>query len=284
MARKKLLFVGFGKLARRAAPLFLAEGWQVTALARSPRDLPEMTYWQGCVTDETISARLAEQTFDLVIITLSPDGRDADAYRQGYFNNVQHLVTLWTTHRPPTQVLYVSSTRVYGETEGQWLDEHSLCQPDSEQGQILLDTENLLLYSRIPATIVRFSGIYSAERDFLLRQVLAGRLAGEHYSNRIHEVDGAGILCHLANLVERGHPLEPIYLATDCLPEKSGTVKQWIASRLREQGVEISEQDGGAAGMGSKRLGNAKILATGYQFRYPDYRAGYGQIIQEYTG
>lgn len=283
MARKKLLFVGFGKLASRAASMFQADGWQVTALARSPRVVGNMMFIQGSVTDPAVAERLAKETFDLVVITLSPDGRDVQAYRQAYFDNVQFLVDLWTENHAPSKVLYVSSTRVYGETNGAWLDETSACQPDSAQGQILLDTERLLLDSVVASTVVRFSGIYSAERDYLLRQVLAGRLDGEHYSNRIHEHDGAAILLHLAQRWSEEGTLEDLYLATDSLPEKSGQVKHWMAERLREKGIEIHAQAGETASMGSKRLSNQRLLASGYAFTYPDYLAGYGHIIREYT-
>ncbi len=281
--RKKLLFVGFGKLSQKATVDFGGLGYEMVGISRSPLIAhSSVRHWQGAIRDEHIENKLKSELFDLVIITLTPDGRDPQAYRESYFNNVSFLRDLWQKNQMPKKVFLVSSSRVYGQQNGEWVTEDSDTVPTSEQGKILLETERLLLSSEIDTTVVRYSGIYSKDRDYLFRQIHAGNVGGEHYTNRIHEDDCVGVLVHLANLWSSGESVDPVFLASDCEPTKSAFVKQWIANKLNLKDVP-SKEEKNRVKTESKRCNNKKLLATGYKFHYPTFREGYGSIIKSFS-
>ena len=91
--------------------------------------------------------------------------------------------------------VYVSSTSVYGQTDGSIVDENSPTEPTEESGQIVLEAERLLRAKRPDAIILRFAGIYGPNR--LLRrqaQLRSGDpIAGDpkRWLNLIHADDGA---------------------------------------------------------------------------------------------
>ena len=274
--RKKLLFVGFGKLSQKAAVDFDGLGYEITGIARSERNSPSVRFWRGTLRDPQIEDKLHNEHFDLVVITLTPDGRDAQAYRESYLNNVCFLRDIWGKSKPPSKVFLVSSTRVYGQSNNEWVSEASETCPSSEQGRILLETENALLSSSIDTTVIRYSGIYGPTRDYMLRQVIGGDRAGGHYTNRIHEDDCVGVLIHLSKRWQEGAPLEPLYLASDSEPAISADVKNWIANELGlEQQVSCDAMQ--AAG---KRCDNRKLIDSGYRFLYPEFRSGYAHVIK----
>ena len=278
----KLLFVGYGKLARLATQPLSHLGFEITALARSAPDdtiTDQITYWQGAISDETIQNRLRETRFDLVIITLSPDGRDTEAYKRAYLENVQHLTAAWQQNTPD-KVFYVSSTRVYGQNEGEWVDENSDTSPSSINGEILLASEQHLFASPINTSIIRYSGIYGPNRDFLIRQVQAGNAGGTEYTNRIHEQDCVGVLVHLARLWLANSKLESIYLASDSCPAKSLEVRRYIADKL---GIVFNENTPTESQrtVESKRCRNQRLLQSGYVFGYPTFKHGYGDMLEQ---
>lgn len=95
---------------------------------------------------------------------------------------------------PPGRFLYVSSSSVYGQTDGGWVDEESPTEPQEESGKIVLDAERVL-HERLPSAIIlRFSGIYGPGR--LLRRATIEKgesIMGDadKWLNLIHVEDGA---------------------------------------------------------------------------------------------
>ena len=99
------------------------------------------------------------------------------------------------------------------------------------------------------------------------------------YTNRIHRDDGAGILGFLVERLLAGAPCARLYLGVDSLPAPMWEVRHWIAAQL---GVALDDALPAAPAVrapGSKRVSNRRLLAAGYAFRYPDYRAGYAPLI-----
>ena len=131
-------------------------------------------------------------------------------------------------------------------------------------------------------TSVRFSGIYGPDRLRLINRVAAGQATPEDppsYTNRIHIEDCASVLAHLTMLALDDKPLESLYLASDSMPATSAEVEGYIAQTL---GLSFENTEPVARSKriaGSKRCSNKRLLASGYQFKYPDYRAGYKQVI-----
>lgn len=272
---KKVLFLGFGKLAKAAVEPFLSLGYSVTAVARSALsvDLP-ITYWRGDICSDGIQQKLMGHHFDLVVITLTPAGRSPEDYRSAYFDTVSTLIKTWQNTVLPQKIFYVSSTRVYGQTEG-WIDDDTPAEPICEQGKILSATEDLLLQSDLDVTIIRFSGIYGAGRNYLIRQVQQGDLTGNQITNRIHQDDCIQIFTHLAKLWGDNKLISSVYLASDLEPAASYQVKQWINACLNKREplwVDALEKDYLAKG---KYCKPNRLLCESYQFKFPTYREGY---------
>jgi len=66
----------------------------------------------------------------------------------------------------------VSSTSVYGQSEGEWVDEDSIAQPDNVTGQLIRQAEQKLMDLAPGNIVVRFSGIYGPGREYLLRMAM----------------------------------------------------------------------------------------------------------------
>jgi len=168
------------------------------------------------------------------------------------------------------------------QQDGEWVDETSPAEPRHFSGARLLEGETLLLGSGVPATVVRLAGIYGPGRVRLVERVRRGEttipVGAPIYSNRIHRDDCAGVLRHLISL-DRA---EPLYLAADDEPAEMAAVLRWLAERLGvpltrvEERAEPRERYGRAS---NKRVKNARLLASGYRFRYPTFREGYAALI-----
>ncbi len=286
MRQKKLLFVGFGDIATRASHLFLADGCAVTGIARSLRTVPDgVAYWRGAVTDPHLAQVLTQETFDAAVITLTPDGQRESDYQRAYVETSEYLLNLWQLgEQVPGLVIFVSSSSVYHQNSGEWIDETSAAETASPSAQRLLAAEALWLYSPLNSCVLRFSGIYGPGRDFLLRQVAAGKGGPREdspYTNRIHVDDCAGVIHHLCRRYWAGLPLEPLYLASDMEPAPSWQVRSWLAEQMG-YGSEHLRETPASARAGSKRCKNTRLLSTGYQFQYPDYRSGYLALLAEF--
>ena len=275
--QKKLLLLGYGDLAAGCAALFLQDGHKVTAVARSQKRLISgLTFWQGAITEPALRRRLLGEHFDTVIVTVTPDSYDDGGYKFAYVDTARYLVELWGDPAlVPKHLLFVSSTSVYGQCEGEWVDEQSDTSPVRYAGKRVLEAEHIFRSSQLVTTIVRFSGIYSKERDFLVRQVREGKGGDDNYTNRIHRDDCVAVLKHLSEMRWHSENLAPIYLASDSSPVRSKEIRSWLAKRLHiaPTSLQMSANDAGRAG--NKRCDNRLLLETGYEFIYPTYESGY---------
>jgi nucleoside-diphosphate-sugar epimerase len=183
-----------------------------------------------------------------------------------------------TIPNPPKLIIWVSSTSVYGDCAGGWVDETTKAIPVTFSGEILLQAEKIIKDLPCQSTVVRFSGIYGPGRSRLLSQVRSGRgrpQMPQQWSNRIHADDCGGVLAHLINLFESGKPIEQVYLASDCQPVTQHEIRRWLAQRLSVDLVEESV----AVGL-VRRCSNRLLLESGFNFKYPSFREGYAALIE----
>src|SRR5207247_1991336 len=108
---------------------------------------------------------------------------------------------------PPKRFIYVSSSSVYGQTNGGWVDETSPTEPNEESGRIVLEAENLLRAKLPNAIFLRFAGIYGPGR--LLRRQTIERgdpIVGDadKWLNLIHVDDGARVILAAEERAEPG--------------------------------------------------------------------------------
>jgi nucleoside-diphosphate-sugar epimerase len=179
-------------------------------------------------------------------------GRAHRDYRQVYLEGARHLINA-SKNTPVRRLIYTSSTGVYGQDDGSWVDEDSPTQPVSERGRILVETEQCLLNGAarlgICATVVRLSGIYGPGRgpQNRLAQVAGGqRDDGDAYVNLIHlddivtamrkliEVEYHGVL----NLTDDAPTTRRDYY--DCLIAEAGLPPiQWISGDHTGRGKRV---------------------------------------------
>ena len=222
---------------------------------------------------------------DFVFFMAAPAGRDDALYRTLYVDGLRNLIDALVEQKlqRPKRIFFTSSTSVYGQKDGEWVDESSPAEPPGFAGRRLLEAEALLHAGPFPATVVRFGGIYGPRRTGLVERVRTGRFAypsgAPRYTNRIHRDDCAGVLRHLMQLPAP----EGLYLGVDCEPASEATLYRWLAGVLGapppRPGTPDATSDPERAG--SKRCSNRRLLASGYEFRYPTFREGYSAIFAE---
>ncbi len=274
---KKILFVGFGDLAKKCTPLLLNDGAHITGIARSENKTEKaIDFWQGDISDPHIQQKLGSNQFDIAVLTLTPETQEEAAYKHTYIEKLHDLTETWRKNkRVPNFVIFVSSTVVYGQEDGSWVNEQSETKPHHFRGKTMLEAESIIRRNCAQACILRFSGIYGPERNFLVRQVKMKKPGTASYANRIHVDDCIGIIRHLCQHHWQGKPLAETYLASDCLPEKSHFVRAWLASELAITGMAAPERTHKLG----KQCSNKKLLETGYKFKYSNYREGYRSFL-----
>jgi len=267
----RVLLAGCGDLGIRLARRLT--GWQVIGLRRDPSRLPAgiVPVQADLARPETLGA--VAGAWDAVVMTATPDARTPQAYRAAYVDSLQGLLARVRARR----LVFVSSTAVYGQADGAWVDEDSPAEPAAFNGRVLLEAEALA--ADAGGIMVRFSGIYGPGRDWLLRKLRQGpvecRRTPPEWTNRIHSEDCAGVLAHVLTLDEPAR----LYNASDCEPAARWDVLGWLASRMNVAGpVEANESDP-APDLG-KRINNRRLLDSGFRFQYPDFRAGYEEMLE----
>ena len=259
-----ILMVGMGDTSRRIVPLLHAKGHHVSGIRRQPRGD------EGCLV---LAQDIHQPDFsalapiDWVYVILSPDQMTADSYQRTYVDSVQPLTQALQSH-PIQRIVFVSSTSVYGQDAGEWVDEHSPTVPTRFNGQLLRQAEQAWQQAwpnRV--TVVRPSGIYSAERRRLYRMLEQGNpIAAQAWTNRIHIDDLAGFLAYLAQIPA----IAACYLASDNCPVPLDEI---LTALAQQQGQTARPID--PAAVSGKRILNAALKHSGYPLKYPSWRDGY---------
>jgi nucleoside-diphosphate-sugar epimerase len=167
-----------------------------------------------------------------------------------------------------TKVLLTSSTSVYAQRDGSWVSEESETKPDRDTGQVLLETEKLVLERR--GTVARLAGIYGPGRSALLSKFLAGTATvdweNDRFVNQVHRDDIASAICFL---LTRETQQTRIYNVVDDQPMLQSECYRWLAQRLDRPLPPIGKSTGQRKrGNSNKRVGNAKP-GLGWTLQYP---------------
>ncbi|MFN0055461.1 MAG: NAD-dependent epimerase/dehydratase family protein, partial [Planctomycetales bacterium] len=136
------LVIGCGYLGRRVAQEWSRAGDAVWALTRS-RDRAAELAAQGLVSvigDVTRPESLrALPPADTVLYAVGLDRQSGHTQREVYVDGLVNVLRRLET--VPSRFVYISSTSVYGEDAGEWVDEETQCRPRSSNGQVCLDAE-----------------------------------------------------------------------------------------------------------------------------------------------
>lgn len=289
----RILIAGCGDVGTALGRNLHAAGHEVWGLKRQPAaDLaPAIQSLAADLTDPATLTRLPP-TLDVVVYSAAAAGFSEAQYQAAYVDGVRNLLSaLREAGHRPRRLLFASSTSVYAQHRGEWVDEDSPAEADSFSGRCIRAGEQLMWDSPWPAVAVRFGGIYGPGRTRLIDSVREGaatRPTGAPiYTNRIHRDDCARALAHLIELPGA----ERLYVAVDDEPAPLDEVLRWLAAQLGVPEPPLALQSpqkpgaeaGGNAALrlrASKRCRNARLRASGFQFRYPSYRDGYAALLR----
>lgn len=281
--KRNVLIAGCGYVGSALAVRLMADGHRVTTLRRSAVLAAQggHTVQADLVSGAGLDALPGD--IDTVFYTAGADGFSEEAYRNAYVVGLRNLLNALTAKAAPVRhVFFTSSTGVYAQDNGEWVDEDSPTEPRRFSGTVLLEAEAELAHAAFPTTVVRFGGIYGPNRTRLIDTVRNGSACSialrTQYLNLIHRDDCAGVLLHLLQLESPAS----CYVAVDDEPVERGALLAWLAGQLRVP-VPPARPEGDAPEPqrgGDRRVRNARLRASGYTFLFPSYREGYGAILE----
>jgi nucleoside-diphosphate-sugar epimerase len=283
---QRVLIAGCGYVGGRLAELLAGEGREVYGLKRDPTRLPPGVHAVAADVSDPDTLTGLPGRFDALVYAVSPSGRAEEAYRAAYVEGLRNVLRALTsngrTADAPTRAILVSSTGVYGQTDGRWVDEDTPPEPSDSTGGILLEGERVAREAGGTGVVLRLGGIYGPGRTTTVRRVLdgeAGCPSPERYGNRIHRDDAAGALRHLLDLANP----DPVYIGVDRDPAPLRDVYRWIAAEGGApdpcRGGEGESWEAGGRRGTNKRCSSDRLVRSGYEFRYPSYREGYAAFI-----
>jgi nucleoside-diphosphate-sugar epimerase len=290
----RAVVLGCGYVGLALGERLRAAGHDVVGIRRSDAGL-------DAVRDAGLDAARADVT-DRAEVDALPDadwvvyaasagrGGGLEAARSVYVDGLETAIESYAARDdPPERLVYTSSTGVYGDHGGDWVDEETPPRPDGERGSVLLEAERVAVDRAadvgIDGTVARFAGLYGPGR-YRLERYLTGPVT-EGYLNLVHRDDAAGAVAHLLTEdVARGE----VVLVVDDEPVAKWELADWLADecgveRPPKQTIEerlADDPDVSHRVLANKRCSNDGLRELGYEFRYPTYREGYRQAIEAF--
>lgn len=285
---RQLLCVGMGFSARALAERLSPQAWQIAGTARGPASAQRIIErgWQaipfdGLSPSSELDVALGEATH---LLLSAPPGVDGDPLLAAHAASVRAAPRLeW--------IGYLSTTGVYGDQDGRWIDETTPAVPRPGRGQRRLDAETAwrdLAASRgCRVQVFRISGIYGPGRS-AIDQVRAGTarriIKPGQVFNRIHVDDIAAVL----EQAMAGRGRETIYNLADDEPAPPEDVIAYAATLLgMPLPPAVAFADAQMSDMArsfygeNKRVRNDRIKTDlGVVLRYPTYREGLASIAR----
>jgi nucleoside-diphosphate-sugar epimerase len=264
------LIIGCGYLGRRVAALWRAQGHSVRALTRNRPDELRALGIKPVVGDVRKLAELPKLApAESVLYAVAPDRREGGATAEAvWVEGLANLTRAMQNWPGPARLLFISSTGVYGQTDGEEVDETAPTCPADESGRVLERAERSLL----GAIVLRFAGIYGPGRLLRRQALLNGEpipTDADGWLNLIHVEDGAAAVVAAD---ERGQP-GGTYNVADGRPV-----------RRRDFYARLAELLGAAPPCFvpptlpervNRRISNRRMTAElGMALRYPSYEEG----------
>jgi nucleoside-diphosphate-sugar epimerase len=224
---------------------------------------------------------------DWLVFAASSGGRGADAARRVFVDGLANAVDEFAGRdAPPERLVYTSSTGVYGDHGGDWVDEETPLEPTTEKTHVLAEAEAVALSAPIPSAVTRFAGLYGPDR-YRLERYLDGPVT-EGYLNMVHRDDAAGAVGFALE-----HDVDGVLLVVDDEPVSKWEFADWLADacgvdrppkRTKDERLAAGELSEAARRriLTSKRCSNRRLRELGYAFDYPTFREGYRAAIDAY--
>lgn len=288
--------IGCGYVGTELAWQLTTNGHDVVGVRRTQSGVTQLQNagYQAVRADVTDADSLRVlPSLDIIVYAVSPGRTEEqtakDIYHTGLLNTLQHALQ---DDDPPDRFFYTSSTGVYGNHDGEWVDENTALEPTGDRQEILIEAETAVrdhtTSSNTSSTIIRLGGIYGPTRH-RLESYLDGPVT-TRFSNLIHRDDAAGIIRYLT---ETNQGQDETLNAVDNCPVTKWEIANWIAETRGEtpptkqpiaerlQSVENPVRRERIAA--DKRCSNEKLREFGYRFKYPSFRDGFSDIISGYS-
>ena len=292
MSKLKVFCFGFGQVAKSFINklIFEKEDLSLSITSREKthqiefNDLKVTSYFFNTDNyDETLKTKLQEANY--ILVSIPPvEGKDIVAdYLKNNFLNMKNCK--WIT--------YLSATSVYGDHDGNWVDEKSTTKPKSLSGINRLKAENtwksLSKKNNFPLQIFRLAGIYSNEHN-ILKRLRLGKVQivdkKKHFFSRIHVEDIANILFESLKKFRTNE----IYNICDNKPASQKEVVAYAAKLLKlkqPNPVRLEELESDMLKnfyKDSKKVDNKKMKKFfNYNLKYPTYEEGLNYIFNNNT-
>ena len=276
-ANSRLLILGLGYSGSRVRALAEAIGTEVIATRR------QFDKGGNLVFDSTTGQRPTTQQLRGVTHMLScipPDCLGQEPVLTAFGSSLRDLPLQW--------VGYLSTTGVYGDRQGGWVDEIDKPRPEQIRSCRRLECERYWQQAglRVPVQILRLPGIYGPGRSVLLSLRSAQTRCIDkpgHKFSRVHVDDIAGAVLHLITEAEFGRRPEVVNICDD-YPASIPELTQYAARLMSCPKPKLQSFDTVAADMTPmalsfwrehRRVSNALLVRTlGYRLLHPDFRSG----------
>ena len=277
---------GFGQVAKSFIKKLIIENYKIT-LTTTSRNKSSKENFEGISHnsylfdsnkfDNNLLVELKKA--DHILVSVPPEKQE-DLVVKNFSKFIEDTKVKWIT--------YLSSTSVYGDHKGVWVNENSKTKPTSFNGISRLKAENswlsLQMNKNLSVQIFRLSGIYSNEKNILVRLKLGtAKLINkkDHYFSRIHVQDIANILFKSLSKFKSGE----IYNLADDKPSSSEDIMLYGAKLLNIKNLKKMEVNEIESAMlknfykDSKKVSNQKIKNYfDYDFIFPTYVEGLNYI------
>ena len=289
MSKIKVFCFGFGQVAECFVNKLIKEKKDLDLAVTSRDETHQIEYNNLKITsfffkddnfDSSLKPKLEDANY--ILVSIPPiDGKDIVAnYLDSNFKNLKNCK--WIT--------YLSATSVYGDHNGNWVNEESVTKPTSQSGINRLKAENtwINLSNKInfPVQIFRLAGIYSNEFN-ILKRLKIGKVQivdkKNHFFSRIHVEDIANILFKSLDNFKNNE----IYNICDDKPASQSEVAYFGAKLLNLQQpnqVKLEEVESEMLQnfyKDSKKVDNKKMKNFfNYNLKYPTYKEGLNYIFE----
>ncbi len=284
----RLFCFGMGFSSQALAKRLVPQGWEVSGTVRgAPEEIKAKNIsvcpYDGSHSTVEISEAISRSTHLLITIPPQPSG---DVVLKNFAEEISSARNLrW--------IGYISSTGVYGDTQGEWVDESSPLLASTDRNLQRIEVESAWLKTGkdhgLPVMIFRCVGIYGPGRNLLVsvRQGRARRIdkPGLVFS-RIHSEDLAQTL---EASMRKPQPGEVYNVSDDC-PSPPAEAVEYACGLLGVEPpplVPYEKADLSPTARGfyitNKRISNKKIKEElGVNLRYPDYRSGLKALLEDF--
>ncbi|QCJ47562.1 SDR family oxidoreductase [Haloprofundus sp. MHR1] len=295
-ASKRVVVLGCGYVGLELGRQLTAAGHDVVGVRRSDAGLEaiESAGFEAVRADVTDASSLASvPDADWLVFAASSGGRDAEAAQRVFVDGQRTaLSAFFGRDDPPERYVYTSSTGVYGDHDGDWVDEGTEIRPTTEKTRVLAEAERVARATPreygVEGTVARFAGLYGPDR-YRLERYLEGPVT-EGYLNMVHRDDAAGAIAYL---LETGQGRDEVVLVVDDEPAEKWTFADWLADecgvdrppkRTKQERLGADDLSDAARRrvLTSKRCSNARLRELGYELEFPDYRSGYAAAVERY--